>query len=135
MRGNYYYISDPPVLADIGSFEFTINPFTFNNTVVFSQQYGLLNINITDINIIPSDLGVNLTFMGVSDMSDYLSRFSTYAANTAINRVKSFMKSPAIQKKIGFMISALWEVLPDEVHMRNSSLYVEGLLQDSIKVQ
>jgi hypothetical protein len=33
MRGNYYYISDPPVLADIGSFEFTINPFTFNETV------------------------------------------------------------------------------------------------------
>ena len=83
----------------------------------------------------PSDLAVKLDFMGVSDMSDYLSRFATYAANTAVNRVNSFMKNPATAKKISFMFSALWEVLPDEIHAKNSSLYIEGLLQDSIKVE
>lgn len=35
VRGNYYYLSDPPILADIGSFEFKINPINFTTTVKF----------------------------------------------------------------------------------------------------
>ena len=115
MRGNYYYLSDPPVLADIGSFEFTLNPISFNETVKFAQHYGMLNINITDVNLWASELGVNLTFMGVSDISDYVSRLATYATNTAFNRLRSLSKDPNTAAKISVALSALWEVLPDEI--------------------
>jgi hypothetical protein len=66
--------------------------------------------------------------MGVSDISDYFSRFITFASNTAINRLVSISKTPEMAHKVGLLASSLFEILPDEIHLPHSPLYVEGLL-------
>jgi len=88
----------------------------------------MLKIDIEEFDINPSDLGVNLTFMGVSDMSEYFSRLTTYLSNTAINRIRSLSKMPGTAKEMSTVISAVWEILPDELDVPNSPLYIEGLL-------
>ena len=35
VRGNYYYLSEPQIFLDIGSFDLKINSLSFNQTIKF----------------------------------------------------------------------------------------------------
>ena len=82
------YISDPPIFADIGDFDFNINSSSFMTN--FTTD---MNINdVLQIDIMNYSLQINpfdVNFDGISDISDVFSRFLTFGGNVIRDRAVS----------------------------------------------
>ena len=68
IHSSYMYISDPPIFADIGDFDFNINSSSFMTN--FTTE-------------------ISFNFDGISDISDVFSRFLTFSGNVLRDRAVS----------------------------------------------
>jgi len=90
IMANYMYVTDPPLLADIGQIHFENNSTSFMINGKSSFIDGILNINTLKINL-DTDPFI-LHFDGISDTSDVISRFLTFSGNVIANRLDSMSK-------------------------------------------
>jgi hypothetical protein len=82
------YISDPPIFADIGDFDFNINSSAFmTNFTTDMNSSDVLQIEIMNHSLLINPFGVN--FDGISDISDVISRFLTFGGNVLRDRAVS----------------------------------------------
>lgn len=82
------YISDPPIFADIGDFDFNINSSSFMTNFTTDMNINdVLQIDILNYSLIINPFGVN--FDGISDISDVFSRFLTFGGNVIRDRAVS----------------------------------------------
>ena len=53
LKGNYMYVSDPPILADIGVYEWNINSTSFklDSSTDFNNEESLLNFTLNEIDL------------------------------------------------------------------------------------
>lgn len=105
------YISDPPIFADIGDFDLDIA----NTTFLTSFDSNVLN-GIVDILIYKLDLEIDpfeITFDGVSDISDVATRFLTYVGNVLRGRLTSIV-AYAGPDRINPLVNKILELIPDE---------------------
>ena len=127
------FITDPPLLADIGSIHlenynasFSVNGHTdFKNSL-----FQLLVKNIT-FDCEP----FILHFDGISDSTDVVSRFLTFGGNVIRDRLSSISYYPASLVKLNKLMNGLLELIPDEIDIPGTDLYLEGGLQDKFKIK
>jgi hypothetical protein len=76
----------------------------------------------------------SLLFDGVSDISNVMSRFLTYTGNVLLNRVVSINKylGPA---KIGKAVNSLISMVPDEIDIPGTTLFVEGGISKNFTIK
>lgn len=88
IHSSYMYISDPPIFADIGDFDFNINSSSFmTNFTTEMNSSDFLQIDILNHSLIINPFSFN--FDGISDISDVFSRFLTFSGNVLRDRAVS----------------------------------------------
>lgn len=82
------YISDPPIFADIGDFDFNINNSAFmTNFTTDMSSSDVFQIDILNNSLIINPFSFNID--GISDISDVFSRFLTFGGNVLRDRAVS----------------------------------------------
>jgi hypothetical protein len=82
------YISDPPIFADIGDFDFNINNSAFmTNFTTDMSSSDVFQIDILNHSLIINPFSFNID--GISDISDVFSRFLTFGGNVLRDRAVS----------------------------------------------
>jgi hypothetical protein len=76
-----------------------------------------------------------LHFDGISDTSDVISRFLTFAGNVIRDRMVSISHYPRALPKLNDLISGVIDIIPDEIHLPGTSLYLEGGLYENFKIK
>jgi hypothetical protein len=129
---SYMYISDPPIFADIGDFDFNLDNTTFLMDFDSNIANGVLDVLIhrLEMDIYPFDI----KFDGISDISDVASRFLTYVGNVLRGRLTSIVAYTG-PSRINPMINKVLEMIPDEKNIPGTQLYVEGGISDNFIVK
>jgi hypothetical protein len=82
------YISDPPIFADIGDFDFNINNSAFmTNFTTDMSSSDVFQIDILNHSLIINPFSFNID--GISDISGVFSRFLTFGGNVLRDRAVS----------------------------------------------
>ena len=85
LKGEYMYISDPPLFADMGIFEFDLQNLTIKMDGSNKFVDDILEVNINDFEF--DVLNTTIKFDGVSDMSDVTSRLLNFVVSLVNNRL------------------------------------------------
>lgn len=123
------YVSDPPIFADIGDFDMDIENTTmildFNQTI---EDDGIMDIFINNLELFIAPWRAK--FDGISDISQVATSFISYVGNVLTNRLTSIVayKGPEYAQSL---VNKVLEIIPDEKHLPNSTLYIEGGISDS----
>ena len=127
------FITDPPLLADIGQLHFALDNATGKADIYSHFDDGLLNLTIlnTSMQVEPLILHLN----GISDTIDVLSRFMTFAGNVARDRLVSMSNYKYALKRINYLIPVLLEMIPDEIDISGTDLYIEGGISEHLHVE
>ena len=78
---DYEYITDPPVLADVGTFELDIQNADLKTEIFFLFEDGILNADITFFDVFLDPIFVD--FDGMSDISEFLSQNLNFAKSAS----------------------------------------------------
>ena len=115
MTLDYEYITDPPILADVGTFELDIQNADLKSEVYFLFEDGILNADITFFDVFLDPIFVD--FDGMSDISEFLSHNLNFALNVARDRYISLSKyfGRSHYQRINKMINYLLDMIPDEI--------------------
>jgi hypothetical protein len=129
---SYMYISDPPIFADIGDFDLDIANTTFLMDFDSNVVNGVLEILIKrlEFDVAPFDI----SFDGVSDISDVATRFLTYVGNVLRGRLVSIV-AYAGPDRINPTVNEILHLIPDEKNIPGTDLYVEGGLSDNATIK
>jgi hypothetical protein len=118
---NYMYITDPPLLADIGQIH-----FENYNTSLYMNGFSKFDDGMLNITLAAFDLEVDpfvLHFDGISDTSDVISRFLTFAGNVIGDRISSLSRFPPALTKFNNLINTIISIIPDELDIPGTDLY------------
>ena len=127
VTGKYEYISDPPILGDIGTFALDLRNTTIivNSSTTWDEEASALQVDISDLLVMQQDF--NISFVGISDIADVASRLLTYVGNTIRSRVVSIIKYLGPKPvRLTKMINTLLRLIPDEIDIPGTDLYIEG---------
>jgi hypothetical protein len=129
---SYMYISDPPIFADIGDFDWNIDNTTFLIDFDSNITKGVLDMLIHrfELEVYPFDI----KFDGISDISDVASRLLTYVGNVLRGRLNSIV-AYAGPARINPLVNKLLEMIPDEKNIPGTDLYVEGGISDNFVIK
>jgi hypothetical protein len=130
IAGEYSYVSDPPILADIGSINFQSPSLGLvvdgNNSFVDNH----LQMDMNNVTLLVEPL--LLQFDGVSDISNVTSRLITYVTNTITSRLNSISRYPPSTIKINNLLNTLLRLVPDSNHIPNTNVTLEGGIDDHL---
>lgn len=129
---DYMYISDPPIFADIGTFDLDVANTTFLMDFDSNVVNGVLDVLIRRLELDIDPFGI--TFDGVSDISDVATRFLTYCGNVIRSRLVSIV-AYAGPERINPTINSILELIPDEKNIPGTELYVEGGISNNFTIK
>ena len=88
MNASYMYITEPPLLADVGDFNWQFNDTSLRvGGVLYLDEHFVPQISLDEMDIYALPFEIQLD--GVSDLSEVVSSLVTFAGNVARNRVIS----------------------------------------------
>jgi hypothetical protein len=133
IKCNYMFVTDPPLLADIGSvhFENYNTTFMIHGVTSFNDK----NFELDVLNISLDMEPFVLHFDGISDTSDVISRFITFAGNILRDRLQSMSHYDRALPKLNNLVNGVIDIIPDELHIPGSDLYLEGGLSRNFKIK
>ena len=115
LQSEYFMISDPPLIADIGQFYIDLSNLTLAVKLRTSFENGILSLDLDYLDIDLDPIGIS--FDGISDASDVLTRSLTFALNVIRDRVISISRYTGYRNKFTKtiqMINAILSMVPDE---------------------
>lgn len=106
IEANYMFITDPPILADIGSFHFDSKNLTLklDGSNYFNDGILQVDLNAVDFDLEP----FNIDMDGINDMSDVVTRLLTFGGNTLTSRLSSMSKFPPVLPKLSSLMNAFF---------------------------
>lgn len=133
IRANYMYITDPPLLADIGSIHFEAYNTTFllNGTTDFED--GLIYFDLNNVSLWLEPFVLH--FDGISDTSDVISRLLTFGGNVIGDRLQSMSHYEPAIVKLNNLVNTIVGMIPDEFDIPGTNLYLEGGIQDEFTIK
>ena len=92
LTGKYEYVSEPPLIGDIGNFTFELANTTFlvNSSTTWNEEEGKIHVDLADLYLEQEPF--KMIFNGISDLADVTSRLITFVGNTFRNRLISILK-------------------------------------------
>jgi len=133
ISANYMYITDPPLLADIGSihFENFNTTFMINGTTDFED--GLIYFDLTNVSLWLEPFVLH--FDGISDTSDVVSRLLTFGGNVIGDRLQSMSHYDRAISKFNALLNTIIGMIPDEIDIPGTNLYLEGGISDEFHIK
>lgn len=134
ITGNYTYVTDPPLAADLGEFhmEGMNTTFSIQGKTDWDNETGFI-MDLEDLNL--DFIPFTVLFDGVSDMSNVISRLVTFVSNVALGRLSSISKFERTTPKLNNLINEIIGLIPDEIDIPGTQLYIEGGLNDKLVVK
>ena len=134
ITGNYSYVTDPPLAADIGNIHIESDNLTFSiqgktgwdNDTGFYAELEDLNLDFIPISVL---------FDGISDMSNVISRLITFVGNVGLGRMSSISKYEKTTPKLNNLLNEIIGLIPDEIEIPGTNLYLQGGLHDKLRVK
>ena len=133
LKANYMFVTDPPLLADIGSIDFE----NYNVSISFDGYTAFVEDDF-EANLLNFTLDIDpfiMHFDGISDTSDVVSRFLTFAGNIIRDRLVSLTHYGRTLKKVNSLINAVIDIIPEELHIPGTDLYLSGGLAHNFKIK
>lgn len=88
MNASYMYITEPPLLADVGDFNWQFNDTSLKvGGILYLDDDYVPQVSIEDLDLYALPFEIQLD--GVSDLSEVVSSLVTFAGNVARNRIIS----------------------------------------------
>ena len=114
LRFNYEYVTDPPLLADMGIFRGILN-----KTSILIDGSAHYDIADSHFQIILFDFLLDtdpflILFDGISDLGDMITRLITYVGNVLRSRLLSVVGYVG-RDRIAGLINKLLELVPDTI--------------------
>ena len=127
------YITDPPLLADIGSIHFQNynTSFLINGTTEFEN--GLIYFDLTNVSLWQEPFVLH--FDGISDTSDVVSRLLTFGGNVLGDRLSSMSFYDPAVSKFNNLVNTIVGLIPDEIDIPTTNLYLEGGIDNKFKIK
>ena len=136
---DYSYVTDPPILADIG--EATL---LFSNTSFSTKVTSYLHAGLTDENLELTLTDMTLEavaepfckFDGISDFSDVATGTVNTVAAVVRNRVASLINGGdvyGVDAKIQAIINKILALIPGTIKFGDSGLYLDGWLKENLQ--
>lgn len=134
MNSSYMYITDPPVFADVGDFD-----WDFNDTSLLASLAIYLNsdhvpqVNLGALKLTAAPFAIDLD--GVSDLSQVISRLVTYVGNVVRRRLMSISdyledtNPEMLEKLANELLLNIPDVIPLDPLLPH--VYLEGGLRKS----
>ena len=94
---------------------------------------GMLNITILNTSLEVEPLVLHLD--GISDTIELVSRFMTFASNVIRDRLVSMSNYKYALKRINYLMIEALEMIPDEIDISGTDLYIEGGISDHFHVE
>jgi len=129
VKADYKFITDPPILADIGTFHLdsTNLTVTMDGSNYFTDDCLQVDLKALDFNVKPFDIDL----VGINDMSDVLSSLITFSGNTLASRLSSMSKFSPVQSKLNNVLNALIRLIPDEIFI-DDDIYITGGINNAL---
>ena len=131
-NSSYSFITDPPMVADMGNFFFESNGTNSSiNGTLFLNDEDQMETRFYEFKF--SSLPVWTALDGVSELSHVIGRLLKYVSNVLVNRFNSISNYTAATgniNKIEYLINSLLAQIPDE-GLSVNSLLIEGGLQSN----
>ena len=127
---DYMFISDPPILADIGTFWFQLSGVNFQTVVstFLLDKHLQVDVKSVDLNFTNPESVVNID--GLSDLSLFMNDTVNIVSTIVRNRVASLLNTPMVIHKINLVVNAILLEIPLNIHL-GGDLYLEGLLYEN----
>jgi hypothetical protein len=128
------FITDPPLLADIGHLNFSSDNATLKVDLITKFEDGLLNVTLmeTDMEMDP----VALDLDGISDTVNVVSRFMTFSSNILRDRLVSLSHYEGALQRLNALINKLIGMIPDEIDIPGTkNLYLEGGISSKLQIK
>ena len=114
MRFNYEYVTDPPLLADMGIFRGILN-----KTSILIDGSSVYDVADSHFQVILYDFLFDMDpflilFDGISDLGDMITRLITYVGNVLRSRLLSVVGYVG-RDRIAGLINKLLELVPDTI--------------------
>lgn len=133
MTVDYAYVSDPPILADLGQTFLLIDDLFFQLNTSFTFEKGYLGLKIEGLDY--SMDALELVFDGVSDTSVLLSNTIYDLKGVIGGRLGALLRSRRefLQQKLEPLLNKALAGLPDRIDFPDSDLYLAIELPRSIE--
>jgi hypothetical protein len=130
IKGQYSYVSDPPILADIGDINIDMPSMglVVDGYNYFEDNHLQIDLNNLTLSMNP----LLLQFDGVSDFSNVTSRLLSYITNTITSRLSSISRYPPALKKVGKLLNTGLAMIPDVIHIKDTNVTIEGGIDDHL---
>lgn len=123
------FITDPPILADIGDFHFDSNNLTLklDGNNYFDDGTLQVKLNAVDFDLEPLSIDMD----GINDMSDVVTRLLNFGGNTITSRLSSMSKFAPVLDKLSRLLNAFFKIIPDELFL-DDDVYITGGVDDQL---
>jgi len=135
---DYSFISDPPILADIGSATIDFkNVSLYANWTSFVQQEDpeshpfILQFN--DFNIYADKVAEPFTFEGINDLSLVISDLFSTLGNMIRGRLVSMSDSQLFTLKAQNVANKILNIIPGEIDVKDTDFYLYLSIAEAIR--
>lgn len=125
---NYAYVSDPPIFADIGEAYIGIDTMDFIFNISSNLTDDDLDVTLKNITLDFKDPHPNVVFDGLSDFSELATGLVTTLTTVIRNRLKSFINNGYLDGKINKIANTVIDLVPEQVSLGKTGLYLDGWL-------
>ena len=114
---DYFYVTNPPILADMGSAWIAITALDLNTslTTTFNQSDELLQVQLSDITIETSNPQPFLLFNGVADYSQVVTSLLDTLTAIIRNRIISIVNQQVFTPKVNTFANKVLSLFPTEI--------------------
>ena len=125
MTASYMYITDPPLLADVGDFVWQFNDTSLKLGGTLYLEDGVPQMEIKDLDFYAKPFAIELD--GVSDLSEVASSLITFVGNILRTRLISISHylQDTDPTKIQNLVNSLLGQIPDVFYL-GENMYLEG---------
>ena len=124
---DYEFITNPPILADIGTASVNIGGMTLVADIE-SFLEDTFSIQLLDLTLNFSHPGSLLNLDGLNDFGVVINSTLNHFTSIFRNRLSSMINEQIFTDKFSAIINKVLALVPNDIELLNSDFYVEGLL-------
>ena len=143
LQGDYSYVSDPPIFADIGEANVRFSNTSLSSVVRSDWHRGSGN-NDNSFTLDFSETHIDaaaepfVDFDGISDFSEVVTNVVNTVAAVVRNRVESFVNGGdlyGVDSKFSEIVNKVIAMIPSQIYLGDKGIYLDGFLMSNLQAE
>jgi hypothetical protein len=133
---DYAFITDPPILADIGESYLGVNGagLAINVSTAYNTTDEVLSLDMHSVTLALGEYPLAV-FDGVSDFSEVVTGLVDTVGAIIRNRLVSIINAQLVTQKVNTLLNAVLALAPQDIditHTEGEEFYLDGLLYTNL---